>query len=103
MPSAPPASLRPLRALLRAHLTDPPRLPGWTAATEAGLARLGLLKRADRDRPGAVLGRLIDAYDAIRADEPNSTAPEIDAFLGRVAAMRGRELAAAPKAAGEAI
>src|SRR5262245_2029268 len=83
--------------------TDPDRLPGWTAATQAGLSRLGLLRRSDRDQPGAILGRMIAAYDEIRTVEPTLTATQIDAFLGRVAAMRGRELAAEPKTATDAI
>jgi 5-methylcytosine-specific restriction protein B len=83
--------------------TDPDRLPGWTAATELGLDRLRLLKRHDRDRPGALLARIISAYDQIRAVESNLTATQIDEFLGRVAAMRGRELPPSARTAAEVI
>src|SRR4051794_13471612 len=53
-----------------AQATDPDRLPGWTPATERGLVRLGMLKRADRDRPGAVFGRMAEAYAEIQAADP---------------------------------
>jgi 5-methylcytosine-specific restriction enzyme B len=76
-----------------AQATGPDRLPGWTPTTEHGLGRLGMLKRTERDRLGAVFGRMAAAYAEIRAANPGMNATQIDDFLVRVADTRGRELA----------
>ena len=86
-----------------AQATDPDRLPGWTPATESGLVRLGLLRRTDRDRPGAVFGRMAEAYAEIQAVDPALTATQIDEFLARVSATRGRELAVTARNANEFV
>jgi 5-methylcytosine-specific restriction enzyme B len=86
-----------------AQATDPDRLPGWTPAAERGLVRLGLLKRSDRDGPGVVFARMTEAYAEIRAVEPELTGTEIDDFLARVAATRGRELASGARNVNEAV
>jgi hypothetical protein len=83
--------------------TDPGRLPGWTPATERGLARLGLLKRTPDDRPGAVLDRLIGAYHRIGQLDPTLTTSRIDDLLLRVADQSGRELPARSRTRSEAI
>jgi uncharacterized protein (DUF2461 family) len=83
--------------------TDPDRLPGWTPATERGLIRLGRLKCTDRDRPGTVFSRLTASYAEIREIEPALKTTQIDDFLTRVAATRGRELAASPRNVNEAV
>jgi uncharacterized protein (DUF2461 family) len=86
-----------------AQATDPDRLPGWTPATECGLVRLGMLKRTDRDRPGAIFGRMVEAYAKIQAVEPTLTATRIDEFLGRAGATRGRDMAASARNANEVV
>jgi 5-methylcytosine-specific restriction enzyme B len=97
------AGLGPVFWAAVAQATDPDRLPGWTPAAERGLARLGMLKRADRDRAGAVFGRMIEAYAQIQAVDPALTATTIDDFLARVAATRGRELARDPRNVNEFV
>jgi hypothetical protein len=86
-----------------AQATDPDRLPGWTSATECGLVRLGILKRTDGDPPGPIFGRMAEAYAKIQAVDPALTATRIDEFLGRVAATRGRELAASARNVNEVV
>lgn len=86
-----------------AQATDPDRLPGWTPATERGLIRLGMLKRSDRDGPGTVFQRMSAAYREIQSMDGAMSATQIDDFLGRVAATRGRELADTPRTTHEAV
>jgi 5-methylcytosine-specific restriction enzyme B len=81
---------------------DPDVIPGLTPGTERGLCRLGLLKRSDRDTPGSLLDRMQEAYDRLRA-ETGWTATDIDHFLSRVAATRGRELATRPPTGSEVV
>ena len=62
-----------------------------------------MLKRTDRDRPGVVFGRMIEAYAAIQAVDSTLTATVIDDFLARVAATRGRELAGTARNVNESV
>jgi 5-methylcytosine-specific restriction protein B len=71
---------------------EPHVIPGVIPATERGLSRLGLLKKSDRDTPGSLLTRMQTAYEGLRRDT-GLTATDLDEFLCRVAATRGRELA----------
>jgi uncharacterized protein (DUF2461 family) len=116
-----------------AQATDPERLPGWTPSTEHGLVRLGMLKRSDGDRPGTIFERTAKAYAEIQAlvgvpplggaglqpeeasedrlkpglqrvaDETLLPATEIDDFLGRIAATRGRELAGSARSVNDMV
>jgi hypothetical protein len=71
---------------------DPARQPGWTAATAAGLRRLGLARwPADADA-AAVHAALLKAYLKVRALEPALAAAHVDHFLTLAAMMRGRDL-----------
>jgi uncharacterized protein (DUF2461 family) len=71
---------------------QPARNPGWTPATLAGLARLGLLRPRPGDGPGAVYAGLQEACGRIQSLEPGLSALHVDHFLALVAAMRGRSL-----------
>ncbi|HEY8504614.1 MAG TPA: DUF2461 family protein [Gemmataceae bacterium] len=82
-----------------AKALDPERLPDWLPAVEAGLARLGLYRAAAGESPGAGLARACGAYERLRALDEAPAATDLDEFLRRVAAMRGRDVAGAAGAA----
>jgi hypothetical protein len=77
-------------ALLQA--LSPARNPGWTSSVVAGLRRLGLARWPRSAAPDEVYAALLAAHARIRSQQPAMSALHVDHFLGRVAAMPGRDL-----------
>jgi MoxR-like ATPase len=71
---------------------QPAKNPGWTADTIAGLQRLGLARWENGASPAEVYAGLRAAYEQVQELEPALSAVQIDDFLTRVAAVRGRNL-----------
>ncbi|HLJ94021.1 MAG TPA: DUF2461 family protein [Gemmataceae bacterium] len=71
---------------------DSVRHPAWTPAVLGGLARLGLARWRQHDRPARVYSAIQDAYAHIREQEPSLSASHIEHFLNLVATMCGRDL-----------
>src|SRR5439155_15056667 len=63
-----------------------------TAATLAGVGRLGLSRWHSGDGPAAVYAALSATYRRILRHEPSLTSLHVDHFLMLVARMRGRDL-----------
>jgi hypothetical protein len=70
----------------------PTRHPGFTAATFAGLARLGLEHQPPGVATAALYAAVQDAYAELRKLAPDLSALHVDHFLWLVASMTGRNL-----------
>src|SRR5207302_5360238 len=75
-----------------AQVIEPTRSPGWTAATLAGVGRLGLSRWHSGDGPAAVYAALSATYRRILRQEPSLTSLHVDHFLMLVGRMHGRDL-----------
>jgi MoxR-like ATPase len=71
---------------------DHKRYPAWTAATLAGLSRLGLARWHSGDGTTAVYSAMLATYRRVLTLEPSLTALHIDHFLLLVGRMHGRDL-----------
>jgi hypothetical protein len=75
-----------------AQALDHTRYPAWTAATLAGLSRLGLARWHSGDGATAVYAAMLATYRRVLRLEPSLTALHVDHFLLLVGRMHGRDL-----------
>src|SRR5207237_3585673 len=71
---------------------DPTRHAGWTAATVAGLRRLGLARWPAHAGAADIHAVMLQAAEHLRSIEPALTGLHVDHFLTLVALMHGRDL-----------